>query len=226
MMQLNERRLLPPVEALKQMFVLADSHVEMINVTSSNISNTNNIDNAQVSSEKVYDDGLLKRQGFRVGQFNLMVSYADGSEISELPAVSSIPNAPDWFLGFCNLHGHLIPVFDLKLYLRIDGKSVDTPVGLDAKKQGIHPLVNNVQFSKQRKMLFVIGHNENATGMIIEDFLERLEVVKAEAQADNLLAPTELRASVRDSYLIDDTLWFDLDVEKFLSDIEKSVMSI
>lgn len=223
-MELNERRLLPPVEALKQMFVLADSHVEMINVTSADMpTSTGSItDTSQFSN--LYD-GVLKRQGFRIGQFNLMISYADGSEISDLPVVHPIPNAPDWFLGFCNLHGHLIPVFDLKVYLQVDETNIEQAINTEEGDQIPSPLTNNAMFSKKRKMLFVVGHNENATGIIIEDFLERLEVARDELQTDTLLAPVELRASVRESYLIDDKLWFDLDVEKFLSDIEESILS-
>ena len=49
-----------------------------------------------------------------------MIRFEDGSELTELPDLYRLPNAPGWVRGMANLHGVLIPVFDLAGYLGLD----------------------------------------------------------------------------------------------------------
>ena len=90
------------------------------------------------------------RQGFCIGSLNLMIGYADGSELTELPAVYRLPSAPQWLLGMANLHGMLIPVFDL------------------ARQFGMH------RDAPAKPMLLVLAHGADATGIVIDGLPERL----------------------------------------------------
>ena len=140
------------------------------------------------------------RQGFRIGELCLMVRYEDGSELTELPSVYSLPNAPAWFLGIANLHGVLIPVFDLARYLGLASASVTKP------------------------MLLVLAHGSSAAGMVIAGLPERLRWSDAQL-ADNATAPAQLSGVVQRSVLIGGQLWFDLDCGALLQAVEASLAS-
>ena len=79
-----------------------------------------------------------------MGGLHLMIGYEDGSQLTELPQVFRMPNAPRWMLGMANLHGTLIPVFDLAAYLGIEREATD------------------------RRFLLVLGHGADAAGVVIE----------------------------------------------------------
>ncbi|NTU56185.1 MAG: hypothetical protein HGA79_08040, partial [Anaerolineales bacterium] len=53
----------------------------------------------------------------KMGNITSLIRYENGSELSDMPAIYRLPNAPDWFAGVANLHGLLVPVFDLASYL-------------------------------------------------------------------------------------------------------------
>ena len=51
--------------------------------------------------------------GFDVANIKFLVPHAHVSEISEMLPIFRIPNTGRWLLGLVNLHGNLVPVFDL-----------------------------------------------------------------------------------------------------------------
>jgi twitching motility protein PilI len=140
------------------------------------------------------------RQGFRVGSIGLMVRYEDGSELTEMPQVFRLPNAPDWFCGMANLHGMLTPVFDLSLYLGIDRDAQAKP------------------------MLLVLSHGANAAGVLIDGLPQRLRWTDDES-ADPGTAPALLVPHVSGAALITEQLWFDLQSASLLDALEGALES-
>lgn len=141
---------------------------------------------------------LQLRQGFSVGSVNLMLRYEHGSELTEVPAVHRLPHAPAWLLGMANLHGALLPVFDLARLFNV------------AHKEG------------QRAMLLVLGHGADAAGVVIDGLPQRLRF-DARNLSDPALIPTALEPVVERAALVDGRLWFDLDVVALLSALEQSI---
>jgi twitching motility protein PilI len=138
------------------------------------------------------------RQGFRIGPLHLMVRYEDGSELTEMPRVYPLPKAPGWFRGVANLHGALIPVFDLARYAGIESA----------------PAV--------KSMLLVLSHGADAAGVIIDGLPQRLRLTP-DASADAASAPPSLAPHIRHAALIDDRVWFDLDRAALLDALEASL---
>jgi len=139
------------------------------------------------------------RQGFRIGQLHLMVGYADASELTELPAVYRLPHAPEWLLGMANLHGMLVPVFDLARHF---GIACDAPA---------------------KPMLLVLAHGGDAAGIVIDGLPERLRWDTGQA-TDPATVPDALAAVVQRPVLVDDMLWFDLDCTALLSRLEQALV--
>ena len=95
-----------------------------------------------------------QRQGFRIGSVGLMIGHEDGSELTEMPTLYDLPHAPAWFMGMANLHGNMVPVFDLASYLGIEKQPVQREVA--------------------RRMLLVLGHGAEAAGVMIDGLPQRL----------------------------------------------------
>jgi len=141
------------------------------------------------------------RQGFRIGELALMVRYADGSELTEMPPLYRLPNAPSWLLGIANLHGMLVPVFDLAGW-----------AGLDTAAQE----------PSTRRMLLVLAHGADAAGVVIDGLPRRLRWAQ-DQKADAATAPARLAPYVHGAALIDGALWFDIDRAALLEAIEASI---
>ena len=80
------------------------------------------------------------REGFRIGTLGLMIRYQDGSALTDMPTIYSLPNSPPWFSGMANLHGALIPVCDMAQYLGVE------------------------RTAQAKPMLLVLGHAADAVG--------------------------------------------------------------
>ncbi len=148
----------------------------------------------------VSHSGGEPRQGFRIGELQLMIRYEDSSELSEMAAMHRLPNAPDWFCGIANLRGKLTPVLDLARYLGVEPRP-------DAKR-----------------MLLVLAHGANATGVVIDGLPERLRW-SADAAHDAGAAPQRLVPHVRGASMLGGRLWFDLDTHSLLGEIEHALES-
>lgn len=138
------------------------------------------------------------RQGFHLGDLRLMISFEDGSELTEGLELYRLPNVPDWFCGMANLHGLMTPVFDLARYL-----------GIRRDAAG-------------KRMLLILSHGADAAGVLIDGLPVRLRWTDDE-RADTSTAPERLVPLLRGACLTKDQLWFDLDVELLLTGLEQSL---
>jgi twitching motility protein PilI len=135
------------------------------------------------------------RQGIRVGPLRLMLRYEDGSELTEMPTVYRLPNAPTWLPGVANLHGMLVPVFDLAAWLGM-------PAGASSKP-----------------MLLVLSQGADAAGVVIDGLPQRLRW-SADDITGTESAPPALAALLRGAALLGGQLWFDLDCAALLRALE------
>lgn len=129
------------------------------------------------------DPGL--RLGFAMAGLQWLVRDADGEQLADLPALHLLPHAPRWFAGIANLDGALLPVFDLARWL-------DAPRAV-------------------RPMLLVVGHGDDALGLVIDGLPRRVRLQGAEPVAADT-APASLAGAVLHAWLAGDALHFELDV--------------
>lgn len=140
----------------------------------------------------------LPREGFVLGHLGLTIRYEDGSELSDMPATYRLPNAPDWFVGVANLHGLLVPVFDLARYLGIEHRSGAKP------------------------MLLVLGHGPDAAGIVIDGLPVRLRLRPAD-RAEGAPVPAALDGCVNETYWAADSTWIDLQVDALLGKLTEEL---
>lgn len=135
---------------------------------------------------------LQQREGFRIGHLGLMIRYEDGSELADLPTSYRLPNAPEWCVGIANLHGVLVPVFDLASYLGVE------------HQQGAKP------------MLLVLGHGADAAGVVIDGLPQRLKFSSSD-RAEGAPIPAALEVCATHTYWASGHTWIDLQVDALLS---------
>ena len=180
-----ESSLLPPTEALRRGFQFEGTDPTGTALAAAYAASSASADGLTGSSE------IQQREGFFIGHLGLMIRYEDGSELSDLPATYRLPNAPNWFTGVANLHGLLVPVFDLANYLGI------------AHQGGVKP------------MLLVLGHGHDAAGVVIDGLPLRLRF-KFTDRAEGAPVPAALEACVHETYWAAERTWMDLQVPALL----------
>lgn len=91
----------------------------------------------------------IDRQGYRLGGLFILAKYNATSELAPLPAVYRLPGAPDGVVGLANLHGNVVPVFELARWFEVTHDPKATP------------------------MLLVLGFGDAAVGIIIDGLPQR-----------------------------------------------------
>jgi twitching motility protein PilI len=140
-----------------------------------------------VGSEEASNE--IVRQGFRIGAFHLATSFAEASELTEMPNVYALPRTSRDLLGLVNLHGHIVPLFDLAATF------------------------STTHLPREKRMLLVIGHGEDAAAIVIDGLPKRLAF-----QPEARIVPPALPAAVADAVIGawsqgSDT-WYEFDFNK------------
>ncbi len=161
-----------------------------------------------LASESVEARSAQSCQGVRIGAVGLMLSYEDSSELTEVPELYYLPNSPVWVKGLANLHGNLIPVFDLAEYLGIEAQTHQSAAYLPART---------------KNMLMVLGHGAEAAGVLVDGMPQRLAPLER-YKTNTDTAPALLLPHLRGAYFIDNQLWFDLDCSSLLTTLEQEMM--
>lgn len=184
--------LLSPTEALRQGFQFDEANAARTALAAAYATSAASAGGVAGSGE------IQQREGFFIGHLGLMIRYEDGSELSDMPTTYRLPNAPEWFTGVANLHGLLVPVFDLASYLGI------------GHQEGAKP------------MLLVLGHGNDAAGVVIDGLPVRLRFKLAD-RADGAPVPAALEGSVTQTYWAAERTWMDLQVPALLSKLSEEL---
>ena len=136
----------------------------------------------------------IVRQAFRIGHMRLLAPFATASELVEMPNVYPLPRMPANLLGLVNLHGRIVPLFDLAA------------------------LFETEHLARERRMLLVIGHGNDAAGIVI-DGLPRRMAFMPESQ---IVPPTLTAAAataVIATYRQGPDAWFEFDYAQLLEQL-------
>ena len=136
----------------------------------------------------------IVRQAFRIGHMRLLAPFATASELVEMPNVYPLPRMPANLLGLVNLHGRIVPLFDLA------------------------PLFETQHLPREKRMLLVIGHGDDAAGIVI-DGLPRRMVFQPE---NEIIAPALSSAAataVVATYADGQDAWFEFNYAHLLDQL-------
>jgi twitching motility protein PilI len=136
----------------------------------------------------------IVRQAFRIGHMRLLAPFATASELVEMPVVYPLPRMPANLLGLVNLHGRIVPSFDLA------------------------PLFETQHPPREKRMLLVIGHGNDAAGIVI-DGLPRRMVFMPDSRIVPPALPATASAAVLATYLSGKDAWFEFDYAQLLDQL-------
>jgi purine-binding chemotaxis protein CheW len=136
----------------------------------------------------------IVRQAFRIGHLHLLAPFATASELTEMPNVYPLPRMPANLLGLVNLHGRIVPLFDLAA------------------------LFETQHLAREKRMLLVIGHGNDAAGIVI-DGLPRRMAFMPEAQIIPPALPEAAAAAVVAAYSQGNDAWFEFDYAQLLDQL-------
>lgn len=137
-----------------------------------------------------HKDDFIDRQGYRIGDLRILAKFNATSELSVMPPIYRLPGAPDGVKGLANLHGNVVPVFELARWFNVT-----------------HDV-------KATQMLLVLGYGNDAAGIIIDGLPERKRFSPLDAVAIETGHPRLARfakAAFRDSAGI----WMEFDDRRF-----------
>jgi len=133
----------------------------------------------------------IVRQAFRIGHMHLLTPFDVSSELTEMPAVYPLPRMPANLLGLVNLHGRIVPLFDLAA------------------------LFETEHMPREKRMLLVIGHGDASAGIVI-DGLPRRMVFLPDAAITPPALPAAAAGAVRATYLAGRDTWFEFDYAQLI----------
>jgi len=136
----------------------------------------------------------IVRQAFRIGQMHLLAPFDVSSELTEMPSVYPLPRMPANLLGLVNLHGRILPLFDLAT------------------------LFETEHMPREKRMLLVIGHGNNAAGIVIDGLPRRMAFLP-ESQIVPPALPAAAAGALRASYSAGRDAWYEFDYAQLLDQL-------
>jgi len=138
--------------------------------------------------------------GFEVENIKFLVPHSHVNEISEMPPVFRLPNTGRWLLGLVNLHGNIVPVFDLA------------------------SLVSGTCDTKSKTMLLVLGRGD-AIAAIVTNGIPNRKRFSASDRAPLPAFPEAIRDYISNAYADDIQVWLELDYVRFFEMMARKISS-
>lgn len=128
--------------------------------------------------------------GFAVANIKFLVPHTQVNEISEMPPVFRLPNTGRWLLGLVNLHGNLVPVFDLA------------------------SLIGDTCNTKSKTMLLVLGRGDAIAAIVVNGIPNRKRF--GISNRTSLPAfPESIHGYISNAYAEEEQVWLELDHVRF-----------
>jgi twitching motility protein PilI len=138
--------------------------------------------------------------GFEVANIKFLVPHAQVSEISEMPPIFRLPNTGRWLLGLVNLHGNLVPLFDLA------------------------SLVGGICDTKLKTMLLVLGRGDAIAAIVVNGIPNRKRF-GALNRTPLPAFPETIRDYISNAYAEEDQVWLELDHVRFFKMMARRISS-
>ena len=138
--------------------------------------------------------------GFEVANIKFLVPHAQVNEISEMLPIFRLPNTGHWLFGLINLHGNLVPLFDLA------------------------SLAGGSYYTKSRPMLLVLGRGD-ATAAIMINGIPTRKRFGALNRTPLPAFPEAIRDYISNAYSEKEQVWLEFDHIRFFEMMARKISS-
>jgi Chemotaxis signal transduction protein len=147
-------------------------------------------------SEHLNDKYLI----FEVDEY-YAVEIAAVVEIIEYSVPTNVPDTPDYIAGMMNLHGHIVPVIDIRTRFRKKPKDITA-----------------------RKCIIIVNINHNQLGLIVDNVMDLITIDPA-----NLTAPPQVGTSysyvfIKSIGISDKKMHLVIDTDKLINHKDLEIM--
>ncbi len=143
-----------------------------------------------------------ERLAMRIGGLRLLCAPDVGREVLLPPAVSRLPNTPEWLLGVANVRGALVPVLDLA-----------TTFGVERD-------------NAVRGYMLMAGSGDDAVGLLVDG----LPILRWFEASEKLLGipphPEALQGHVIGAFERESAVWIDVDIRGLLGALSDRIGSM
>ena len=133
------------------------------------------------------------RHGFRVGFLQLLLQARLRAEVVPVGQICPIPDTPDWFIGFINHRGDVVPVYDLAACL-----------GLEATE-------------RSKAWLLMLDEAPHTAAVLLAEPPQGIADPVLVAEAEQQPLPDLLNGMAGQQYQHHNSLWFELDHRAFFA---------
>ncbi len=144
----------------------------------------------------VQDETLARRYySFNSAGLNLLVPKDATSEVLEDSYVHTIPLAPKWLVGACNVRGDILPIIDLNQILN---------------KQ-------KTELITKQNIILMIGSAEKAIGILLSKLPKAIQFKKDEQATKFIKSPKILKPFISIAYKNNHNYWLCVDFLALIS---------
>ena len=163
-----------------------DAHTELIAKLESGYNTPLETDESSVD---------IRHYGFKIGGLNFLIAERMPSEVLEENTIYSIPLAPKWLIGTCNVRGEIVPVIDIEYVLSGNSRIVDT----------------------QKYKTFIIGKAEVSLGLLLNTLPIPIHFNKENRISTFKEFPKMLQPFITVGYKRNEEVWACIDFASFFS---------
>ena len=149
----------------------------------------------EISNKTKQDQTIIRHYGFCIGELNLLITEDMPCEVLEDNDFYSVPLAPKWLVGTCNVRGDIVPIVDIEHIL--NGNT------------------NNVKSNEYKT--FIIGKAENAMGLLLNKLPIPIHFKKHDQISDFSELPKLVQPSVTIAYKRNQVIWARIDFASLLA---------
>ncbi len=129
------------------------------------------------------------------GSLHLAIAIDDLSEVGPLPAITFLPNLPEWIQGVVNVRSEIISVIDLGGFLKLSGRGVCAG-----------------------NRFVVLRHRKQKIGIRLDRIVSTVSRAATESKPLDFFDNTPMDTSLFTAgLLVENTLYYILNVRKFLT---------
>ena len=156
-----------------------------------------------MSEDKELNDPVMQWVTFRLGDEKYGINVMQVQEVLRITEIAPVPGAPSYVLGIINLRGNVVTVIDTRNRFGLMSKETD-----DSSR------------------IVIIETEDHIIGILVDSVAEVVELRASEIETAPNVGNDESSKYIQGVTSIENELLILVDLNKFLSDEEKSEMDL